>query len=422
MKYKVKELKLKINEVTLPKAVKILTPGDILRINGDKNGKTYTNEFRVISITNDQVFASYDKYKIMFSSFSFYNTNFDIVKMENGKKAGKVTLNGVKSIDIVRNGNVLDTISNSEEETKGSEEKTKDSEEKVETDKTNNEFETVLNSLNNGDILKISTGVNDSITELLFRVDDINYKNIVMDDDALDSDSKEKVVDLELINSFGANPDEYNQIKTFNSVNITAQSLKVDKSGNTLILDILLGGKSSKFYIKNVLDFEKTENTVYNDEKENVDSERDERIKNKIINNPRLQAAMIRKPSLLDRLFGNHKPKGIIPFMDKMGKLGDDASKLVKGNKVEFRFLSDNIGTVTNNLKRGNTYSGRLKDRDTIEIFISNKVKWIIDLKNGIGDDEFSGIVSLVLTDIKQSKSISKIKEKAEIKITNYDF
>lgn len=409
MKYKVKELKLKINEVTLPQAVKILTPGDILKIKGDG----YTEDLRVTSITGTQIKLVYQSFKVLLTTNALNGTDLEVFRLDDsGKPFGKTTLRKVKSIDIIRNGSVLDTIYNPEEDAKHSND-SKDKEFESNAQEMRNDFKTVMNSLKNGDNLKITTGaigendevIKDTITELIFSVDKMNADTI----------------DLELINCVGDESDKYNQIKTFNSVNITPESLKVDKSGNTLILDITLGGKSSTFYIENVLDFEKTENTAY-DDKEEVDSARDERIKNLIINNPRLQAAMIRKPSLLDRLFGNQKPKGIIPFMNKMGKLGDDASKLVKGNKVEFRFLSDNIGTITNNLKRGNTYSGRLKDRDTIEIFISNKVKWIIDLKNGIGDDEFSGIVSLVLTDVKQSKSISKIKEKAEIKILNYDF
>jgi hypothetical protein len=409
MKYKVKELKLKINEVTLPKAVKILTPGDMLKINGDG----YTEDLRVTSITGSQIKLAYQAFNVLLTTNSFNGTDLEVSKLDDsGKPFGKTTLRKVKSIDIVRNGSVLDTIYNPEEDVKHSND-SKDKEFESNAQEMRNDFKMVMNTLKNGDNLKITTGAigeNDevdknTITELLFSVDEVNTDTI----------------DLELINAVGDNSNEYNQIKTFNSVKITPQSLKVDKYGNTLILDISLGGKLSTFYIENVLDFEKTDNTAY-DEKEEVDTARDERIKNLIINNPRLIKAMSNKPTLLDRVFGNHKPKGIIPFLNKMGKLGDDASKLSKGNKVEFILLSDTIGNATNNLKRGNTYSGRLKDRDTIEIFISNKVKWIIDLKEGAGDNEFNVIASLILTDIKQGKSISKIKEKADIKITKYDF
>ena len=410
MKYKVKELKLKINEVTLPKAVKILTPGDMLKINGDG----YTEDLRVTSITGSQIKLAYQSFNVLLTTNSFNGTDLEVFKLDDsGKPFGKTTLRKVKSIDIVRNGSVLDTIYNPEEDAKHFND-SKDKEFESNAQEMRNDFKTVMNSLKNGDNLKITTGaigendevIKDTITELIFSVDEVNTDKI----------------DLELINSVGANSDEYNQIKTFNSVILTPESLKVDKYGNTLILDISLGGKRSTFYIEDVLDFEKTENSVYDDDKGEVDSARDERIKNLIINNPRLIKAMSNRPTLLDRVFGNNKPKGIIPFLNKMGKLGDDASKLSKGNKVEFILLSDSIGNSTNNLKRGNTYSGRLKDRDTIEIFISNKVKWIIDLKEGMGDNKFNVIASLILTDIKQGKAISRIKEKAEINIIKYDF
>ena len=82
MKYKVKELKLRIDEATFPEAVQIITPGDKLVVRGG----SYTEEFEVIEIIGNQIKLNYNGTRVLMVTNASHGDTLDVAKLDSDNK------------------------------------------------------------------------------------------------------------------------------------------------------------------------------------------------------------------------------------------------------------------------------------------------------------------------------------------------
>lgn len=420
-------LKKTLNEDTLDKEIKRIKANDILIVKQGIN----TLKYQVIQVTTNQLLTKKLDEKsannqsaattVAFTINSYYEGKLNIQYSSNKGKR-KVTFSDVKSIELYRNGSKIADIDEISEETikrqnaEKQEAREKKLSQKKETNKeTTQEFINIINSLEIGDNLIISTGEIDEDEEIKKEnITDISLTLI---------DKNDKFIFNFTYNSAnGIDSSKYNVLKNVDDIILDKRSFRAATSGNRLILSVVVDDKSDEFQIENLIDFKKEKSVLKKEKSTKVKSIDIEAIKN----NPRLRDALLKNPSLLGKLIGN-KERGVIPFelRNKGGAKkeksdgGNNSNKLKKGNKVEFSYFGNTIkGEII--LMQNQPYSANLIDNDEIKIISkSRKENMFIKLNSFINDDTYK--CTITVRRIENGKQLDTVYKDGKIQISNYN-
>lgn len=361
MRFKVEDIILKtpINEATYQDAFNKIKQGDVIVVK--TGGKVWRAE--IIDRFGNQIRFNYDgqTYIITGNSFDGSTLTTDrVVYDKDGKEVRTTkgpTVKGVYSIIIMRNGNILTSVTPSKGRPDKQEKSQQAHHEKFEERKE--DILKTLNELDAGDIMEITTGklitkgkdsgslAKNTITIIKLKVESVDENRI-----------KTSPIDFS-----GSDASEYEQYHNsyfwFDSASIqtTPEGLILVAKVKNLDTKIL-----NKVSIKNVFGIENGGKF----------KEEPQVTMNDIMKIPAMRNMMFKNPSLLDRIL-KRGPKGLIPLKQILSKYGY-STKPSKGKKVKFIFNGPDVRPDYRfNFKDGKTYQGAFSKDNVIKRTADNR-------------------------------------------------
>jgi hypothetical protein len=412
--------KIRLNEDTLDREIKNIKVNDILVVVQGIN----TLKYQVIQLLTNQILTKKldnnksDTTTATFTINSYYEGKL-YLEYSNNKGKRKVTFTNIKSFELFRNGNkVADIDEISQETIKKQEDEKQEAREKrliqkKETNKeTAQEFVKILNSLEVGDDLIISTGEVDEDEEIKKEnITDISLK--------LSNKSDKFIFDFIYSKADGIDSSNYDVLKDVDNIILNKKSIRTATNGATFILSVINNKTKNNFNINNIFNIKRQKSVLKSTKSKKLNNIDIEAIKN----NPRLRDALLKNPSLLSKFLGD-KQRGVIPFESRNEKQGREkkqglTGKFKKGNKVLFTYIGNTIkGQIV--LIRNTQYIGLMIKDDEIRITTrSGSESIIFKIKSFTkNDDEYN--CDITVRTIKNGSAIDT-EYKAMIQIDDYN-
>ena len=355
MKLKVENTKLKIliNEATYNDAFTQIKKGDTLIV---KSGKQVYKS-NVINKFSNQITFEWDGEYYIITNNSYDGNNLDTMRIilgNDGRQKRTVkgpTIKGVYNIIVKRGNKIITGVTSDNGRPKDLENKQNDS--KVEFEHRRNDIFNEFNKLNIGDVIEITTGkiiskgsdsgslAKNSITTIRLKSEGITGKWIKLS--PVDFSGKE-----------ASKYKDYDNTYFF----IDIGSIKTTKEGIILIpiTKNLNDGKTGKLQIKNVFGVENIGQHS---------TEPDYTVAD-IMKSPSMRKMMMKNPSLLDKILGRNKSKGIVPLDNKLSSIGLSSTQK-KGKRVKYQYIGVDIRPdKAFNFKNENIYIGKFSKQNVI--------------------------------------------------------
>lgn len=386
MKLRVEHITLKelITEATYQDAFSKIKKGDTMVV---KTGKQVYSA-RIINKFGNQVTFEWEGEYYVFTNNSFDGANLTTHRLvigDDGRTKRTIkgpTINGVYSIVIKRGDEIVSGVSPSQ----GRPEPQAKTQSKVHTDFEERKTE-IINSFKGfteGEVMEIKTGkliasgkdkdsiAKNTITSITLHVEKV-------------TDTLLKASPIDFV---GADASHYQHLDN-SYFYFGPESIEVTTEGINLVIKLkdVDSGKISKEYIKNVFSIENM--GQYRNEPEFSVSD--------IMQSPAMRNMMFKNPSLLDRILGRNKAKGIIPLEKKLASLGL-SSKVQKGKNVKFSYEGTDIRPEYRfNFTNGKTYIGKFtKDKVIKRTADNRRESMYIKLGNKLDDKTYEATIEFV--------------------------